>query len=111
MAFFLHYLVSLFPGSDANNEGGQQDSAKFIKTFTFAIDGQVYANKIRKQTATQVIFCTHLQDKALLWYQELAANIRGNWQALETVFHARFVLVLRKKVDQTWFFNLVLNLK
>lgn len=60
MAFFLHDLVFLFYGRDANNEGGQQDPAKFIKTLTFAINGQIYTDKIRKQTATQVIFCTRL---------------------------------------------------
>lgn len=111
MASSLHDLVPLFYGRDANDEGGQQDPAEFIETLTFAIDGQVYADEIRKQTATRVIFRTRLQDKALLWYQELAADVRGNWQALETTCHARFALVPYKEMDQTWFLNLVLNLK
>ena len=111
MASSLHDLVPLFYGRDANNKGRQQDPAEFIETLTFAIDGQVYANEIRKQTATRVIFRTRLEDKALLWYQELAADVQGNWQALETVFCARFALVPCKEVDQTWFLNLVLNLK
>lgn len=99
MASSLHVLVNIFYERDANNEAGQQDLAKFIKTLTSAIDRQVYPDKIRKQTATQIIFGTCLQDKALLWYQELIANVRGNWQALETAFYARFVLVPRKDVD------------
>lgn len=78
MTSSFYNLVPLFYGRDANNEGGQQDLAEFIETLSFAIDREVYANKIRKQIATHVIFCTHLQDKALLWYQELAANVRGN---------------------------------
>lgn len=49
-------LVLLFYGRDANDEGGQQDPAEFIEDFTFAINGQVYADEIRKQTATRVIF-------------------------------------------------------
>lgn len=41
----------------------------------------------------------------------MAANVQGNWQALEAAFCARFALVPLKEVDQTWFLNLVLNLK
>ena len=41
----------------------------------------------------------------------MATNVQGNWQALETAFCVRFILVPYKEVDQTWFFNLVLNLK
>ena len=66
MAFFLYDLVPLFYGRDANNKGRQQNPAEFIKTLTFTIDGQVYADQIRKQTATQVIFRTRLQNKVLL---------------------------------------------
>lgn len=29
-----------------------------------------------------------LQKKALLQYQEFAANVQGNWQILETIFCA-----------------------
>ena len=60
MASSFYDLVSLFYKRDANNEGGQQDPAEFIKTLIFAIDGQIYADKIGKQTATQVIFYTYL---------------------------------------------------
>lgn len=60
MASSLHDLVPLFYGLDANDEGGQQDPAEFIETLIFAIDGQVYVDKIRKQTVTRVIFRTHL---------------------------------------------------
>ena len=48
MTSSLYDLISLFYGYDANDEGGQQDPAKFIETLTFAIDGQVYTDKIRK---------------------------------------------------------------
>lgn len=40
-----------------------------------------------------------------------AADVRGDWQALEAAFRARFALVARKEVDQTSFLNLALNLK
>lgn len=58
-----------------------------------------------------VIFHTRLRDKALLWYQDFTAEVRGNWQSLEAAFLARFALVPRKEVGQTWFLNLVLNFK
>ena len=111
MTSSLNDLVPFFYGRDANDECGQQDPAEFIENLTFAIDGEVYADETRKQTATRVIFRTRLQDKVLLWYQDLAADVRGNWQSLEAAFLARFALVPRKEVDQTWFLNLVLNLK
>lgn len=60
MAASLHDLVPLFYGRDANDEGGQQDPAEFIETLTFAIEGQVYADEIRRQTANRVIFRTRL---------------------------------------------------
>lgn len=55
-----HDLVTLFYEHDVNDKSGQQDPAKFIEILTFAIDGQIYVNKIRKQIATQVIFHTCL---------------------------------------------------
>ena len=56
---------------------------------------------------TQVIFRTHLRDKAFFWYQSLATEVRGNWESLEATFLTRFALVPRRKVDQTRFLNLV----
>lgn len=41
----------------------------------------------------------------------MTGEVRGNWQLLEAAFLTRFVLIPRKEVDQTWFLNLVLNLK
>ena len=37
-----------------------------------------YTDEARKQTATIVIFRARLRDKALLWYQDLTADVRGN---------------------------------
>ncbi len=59
-------------------------------TLLFAIDGQAYTVEARQQTATRVIFHTRLRDKALLWYQDFTAEVRGNWQSLEAAFLARF---------------------
>lgn len=111
MGSSLNDLVPLFYGRDANDEGGQQDPAEFIMSLTFAIDGQAYADKTRKQTATRVIFRTRLRDKALIWHQGLAAYVRSNWELLEAAFLARFSLAPRKEVDQTRFLTLVLNLR
>ena len=62
-------LVPSFHGRDVRDEGGQHDPAEFIKTLFFALDGQTYTDEARKQTATRVIFRTHLPDKALLSYK------------------------------------------
>ena len=56
MASSLNDLVPLFYGRDESDEGGQQDPAEFIENLTFAINGQVYTDEVRKQTATRVIF-------------------------------------------------------
>ena len=61
--------------------------------------------------ATRVVFRTHLRDKALTWYQSLAAEVRGNWEFLEVAFLARFALVAQKEFDQTRFLNLVVNFR
>ena len=61
--------------------------------------------------ATRVIFRTRLRDKALLWYQGLAAEVRGNWESLEAAFLTRFALLPKKEVDQTRFLNLVFNFR
>lgn len=68
MASIFHDLVFVFYEQDANDKSGQQDLAEFIETLTFAIERQVYTDKFRRQTATQVISHTRLRDKALLWY-------------------------------------------
>ena len=60
MASSLIDLVPTFNGRNPNDEGGQQDPAKFIENLTFAIDGQAYTDEARKQTATRVIFRTRL---------------------------------------------------
>ena len=73
MASSLSNLVTLFYGRDKSDHGGQQVPAEFIESLTFAIDGQVYTNEVRKQTATRAIFRTCLKDKALFWYQSLPA--------------------------------------
>ncbi len=111
-------LVLLFYGCDASNEGGQQDLAvfqqdlaEFIKNLTFAIDGQVYTDEVRKQIATRVIFRARLRDKAILWYQSLPAEVRSNWKSLEVAFLTQFALISRKVVDQTRFLNLIFNLR
>ena len=111
MASSLIDLVPTFYGRNPNDEGGQQDPAKFIENLTFAIDGQAYTDEARKQTATRVIFRTRLRDKALFWYQNLAAEVRGNWESVEAAFLTRFALVPRKEVDQTRFLNLVFNFR
>ena len=111
MNFSLHDLVPCFYGRDVSDEGGQQDPTEFIETLLFAIDGQNYTDETRKQTATRVIFRTHLRDKALTWYQSLAAGVRGNWESLEVAFLARFALVAQKGFDQTRFLNLVVNFR
>ncbi len=111
MASSLNDLVLLFYGLDASDEGGQQDPAEFIKNLSFAINGQVYTDEVRKQTATRVIFRTRLRDKALLCYQSLPTEVRSNWESLELAFLTRFALVSRKEVDQTRFLNLVFNLR
>ncbi len=90
MASSLNDLVPLFYGRDASDEGGQQDPAEFIKNLTFAIDGQVYTDEVRKQTATRVIFRTCLPDKGLLWYQSLPAEVQSNLESLEVAFLTRF---------------------
>ena len=82
-----------------------------LKTSLFAIDGQAYTDEARKQTATRVIFRTHLRDKALFWYQNLAAEVRGNWESLQAAFLARFALVSWNEGDQTRFLNQVFNLR
>ncbi|MCJ1343817.1 hypothetical protein MMC31_002014 [Peltigera leucophlebia] len=107
----LNDLVPCFYGRDVSDYGGQQDPAEFIETLLFAIDGQTYTDEARKQTATRVIFRTHLRDKALFWYQGLAAEVRGNWKSLEATFLTRFALVPRKEVDQRRFLNLVVNFR
>ena len=107
----LNDLVPCFYGRDVTDEIGQQDPTEFIETLHFAIDGQTYTDEARKQTATRIIFRSRLRDKALLWYRDLTAEVRGNWQSLEAAFLVRFALVPRKEADQTWFLNLVLNLK
>lgn len=94
-----------------NDNGGQQDPAEFIETLLFAIDGQAYTDEARKQTATRVIFRTHLRDKALTWYQSLASEVRGNWESLKATFLTRFALVPRKEVNQARFLNLVVNFR
>lgn len=111
MTSSINDLVPYFYGRDVNNERGQKDPAEFIETLLFTIDGQTYTSEATKQTATCVIFRSRLWDKASLWYQDLAADVQGNWQLLEAAFLARFALVPRKEMDQTWFLNLVLNLK
>lgn len=100
-----------FYGRDVSDEGGQHDPMEFIETLLFAIEGQTYTGEARKQTATRVIFRTHLRDKALIWYQGLAADVRGNWESLEAAFLIRFALVIRKEVNQTRFLNLVFNFR
>lgn len=85
-------LVPCFHGRDANDEGRQQEPAEFIETLVFAIDGQTYTDEARKQTVTRVIFRRHLRDKALLWYNDLSAETRANWQLLESAFLSRFAL-------------------
>ncbi len=111
IASSLNDLVPLFYGRDASDEGRQQDPAEFIENLTFAIDGQVYTDEVRKQTATRVIFRTRLRDNALLWYQSLPAEVQSNCESLEVAFLTRFALVPRKEVDQTRFLNLVFNLR
>ena len=90
MTFLFNDLVPCFYGRDINDEGGQEDPSEFIETLFFAIDGQNYTDETRKQTATRVIFRIHLRDKALTWFQSLAAEVRGNWESLEVAFLARF---------------------
>ena len=107
----LHNLVPCFYGRDVSDEGGQQDPTEFIETLFFAIDGQNYTDEAKKQMATRVVFRNHLRDKALTWYQSLAAEVRGNWESLEVVFLARFALVAQKGFDQTRFLNLVVNFR
>lgn len=58
-----------------------------------------------------MIFQIHFQDKAPIWYQSFAVEIQGNWESLKTSFFTQFVLVLKKKVDQTQFLNLVVNFR
>lgn len=99
MASSLNNLVPLFYRRDASDEGGQQDLAEFIENLTFAIDGQIYTDEVRKQTATRVIFRPRLGDKALLCYRGLPAKVQSNWESLETAFLTRFALVPRKEVD------------
>ena len=111
MPFLFNDLVPCFYGRDINDEGGQEDPSEFIETLFFAIDGQNYTDQARKQTATRVIFRTHLREKALTWYQSLAAGVRGNWESLEVAFLARFALVAQKELDQTRFLNLVVNFR
>lgn len=111
MTSTLNDLVPWFYGRDASDEGGQQDPAEFIENLTFAIDGQTYTDEARKQTATRVIFRTRLRNKALIWYQGLAAEVRDNLESLEAAFLTRFALVPRKEVDQIRFLDLVLNLR
>ena len=48
MASSFYDPILLFYRHNANNKDGQQNLVKFIKIFTFAINEQVYANKIRK---------------------------------------------------------------
>lgn len=43
--------------------------------------------------------------------QGLTAEVRGKWESLEATFLTRFVLVPRKKVNLTRFFNLVFNFR
>ncbi len=93
----LNDLVPCFYGRDVSDDGGQQVPAEFIETLLFAIDGQTYTDEARKQTASRVIFRTHLRDKALFWYQDLAVEVRGNWESMEATFLTRFALVPRKR--------------
>lgn len=74
----LNGLVPNFYGRDMSDNGEQKDPAEFIETLLFAIDGQAYTDEARKQTATRVIFRTHLRDKALTWYRSLASEVRDN---------------------------------
>ncbi len=111
MTSSLNDLVPCFYGWDISDDGGQQDPAEFIETLLFAIDSQTYTHEARKQTATRVIFCIHLRDKALFWYQGFAAEVRGNWESLEATFLTLFVLAPRKEVDRTRFLNLVVNFR
>ena len=78
MSFPLNDLVPCLYGRDVNDDSGQQDPAEFIETVLIAIDGHTYSNEARKHMATQVIFRVYLRDKALIWYQSLAAGVRGN---------------------------------
>ena len=86
MNFSLNDLVPCFYGRDVSDHGGQQDPAEFIETVLFAIDGHTYSDEARKQIAIRVIFRVNLRDKALIWYQSLTAEIRGNWESLEAAF-------------------------
>lgn len=99
MNFSLNGLVPCFYGRDSSDHGGQQDPAEFIETVLFAMDGHTYSDEARKQMATRVIFRVNLRDKARIWYQSLAAEIRGNWESLEAAFLVRFELVPRKEVN------------
>lgn len=78
MATSFKNLIPYFHGRDAINGGRQEDSAEFIENLNFVIKSQVYADENRKLTATQVIFWTHLYDKALLCYNRLSAETRSN---------------------------------
>ena len=99
MTSSLNDLVPCFYGRGVSDAGGQQDPAEFIETLLSAIDGQTYTDEARKQTATLVIFRTRLRDTALSWYQDLTAEVRGNWQSLKAAFLLRFALVPRNEVD------------
>ncbi len=52
MAPSLNDLILLFYGRDESDEDRQQDPAEFIKNLSFAIDGQVYNDDVKKQTTT-----------------------------------------------------------
>lgn len=86
MATFLKDLIPCFCSRDVGDEGGQEDPAEFMGNPNFAIDGQTYTDENKKLTAARVVFRTHLQDKALLWYHCLNAETRANWQLLEAAF-------------------------
>lgn len=111
MATSLKDLIPYFFGRDVNDEGGQEDPAEYVENLNFAVDGQTYTDEDRKITATQVIFRTHLRDKALLWYHGLSSETRASWQLLETAFLSRFALAAQKEMDQTRFLNLIFNFK
>lgn len=109
-------IIATLQNSESSNQSqsptpGFSPLPSVLTTYYNAFFPQVYTDDVRKQIATRVIFRTRLRDKALLWYQDLTAEIRGNWKSHEGESLTLFALVPRKEVDQTRFLNQVFNLR
>lgn len=101
------HSLTIFTGS----KDGREDPVEFVENVESQIKSHEYPTVAEVEQAIRVQFRTHLSEKALDWYRDLAADIRSDWHDLKARFVAEYKLVPRQDRDPNHYFNLVYNLK